>query len=55
MISVASRTSRTSRQIAPWTDISCASNPRSAVADGFHAAIRPGVGFTVATPQQNAG
>jgi hypothetical protein len=55
MTSVASRTSRTSRAIAPCTDINCASIARSLVADGFHAGTRPGVGLTVATPQQNAG
>ena len=52
---VASRTSRTSRQIAPCTEMSCARSPRSAVALGLKAGTRPKVGFTVATPHANDG
>ena len=52
---VASRTSRTSRQIAPCTEMSCASRPRSADALGLNAGTRPKVGFTVATPHANEG
>ena len=52
---VASRTSRTSRQIAPWTEMTWARRPRSAEALGLNAGIRPKVGFTVATPHAKEG
>ena len=41
--------------MAPCADINVDRKPRSAVADGLKAGIRPCVGLMVTTPQQYAG